>query len=376
MLRRAAPLPDWLAAVRGARTTSDVPAGYAAGWTFDAPVVEMPVYLRWLADRVEACGGTLTRMALAALPDRAEVVVDAAGLGARLLAHDPDVVPVRGQVVYVEQVGLDRWWLDEAAPTYVVPRSEDIVVGGTEEHGQWDRTPDPRVADELLRRAVALVPELRGARVLGHRVGLRPARPAVRLEEAAARAGDPARALLRPRRVRVTRLVGVRGGGRGAGRRRLTRALGGAARGGDPSDMPKTNKDGSRKSKLPLDDRPVGEEGAATFAKTYDSAEESYGEGERAARTAFSALKHTHEKVGDHWEPKDGKGPPTTTRPRAGARRSRPRRGWTRTRASSTCTTWRSASTSPGRSRMSKDELVEAIKKANRRASSDALSRD
>ena len=189
VLRDPAPLPAWLAAVPGAATTTEVPPGYTSGWSFVAPVVEMPVYLRWLTARVAALGGTLTRMALAGLPDRAEVVVDAAGLGARLLAQDASVAPVRGQVVYVEQVGLDRWLLDDAGPTYVVPRSGDIVVGGTEDHGAWDRTPAPEVAAELVRRATELVPGLRGVRVLGHRVGLRPARPAVRLEEERAPSG-------------------------------------------------------------------------------------------------------------------------------------------------------------------------------------------
>ena len=46
-----------------------------------------------------------------------------------------------------------------------------------------------------------------------------------------------------------------------------------------------------------------------TWSKTHDAAVESYGEGERAHRTAFSSLKHSFEKVGDHWEPKDEKGP-------------------------------------------------------------------
>jgi D-amino-acid oxidase len=64
----------------------------------------------------------------------------------------------------------------------VVPRSGDIVVGGTDEEGEWDRRPDPDVAKRILETAVELVPELAGARVLGHRVGLRPARPEVRLE--------------------------------------------------------------------------------------------------------------------------------------------------------------------------------------------------
>jgi hypothetical protein len=46
-----------------------------------------------------------------------------------------------------------------------------------------------------------------------------------------------------------------------------------------------------------------------TYKKTLESAEDSYGDGERAHRAAFSSLKHTHEKVGDHWEPKDEYGP-------------------------------------------------------------------
>jgi hypothetical protein len=46
-----------------------------------------------------------------------------------------------------------------------------------------------------------------------------------------------------------------------------------------------------------------------TFEKTLDHAEKEYGEGERASRTAYASLKHSFEKVGDHWEPKDHKGP-------------------------------------------------------------------
>jgi D-amino-acid oxidase len=142
----------------------------------------MPVYLRWLVSEVERLGGTLTRMALRALPHGADAVVDATGLGARLMASDTSLLPVRGQVVYVDQVGLDRWWLDASGPVYVVPRSNDIVVGGTDDEGEWDRRPDPDVAKQILERAVALVPALARARVRGHRVGLRPARPQVRLE--------------------------------------------------------------------------------------------------------------------------------------------------------------------------------------------------
>jgi cation transport regulator ChaB len=56
-----------------------------------------------------------------------------------------------------------------------------------------------------------------------------------------------------------------------------------------------------------------------TFKKVHDSAVETYGEGERAHRAAYSAVKHSFEKVGDHWEPKDRKGPSDPRAERGGA---------------------------------------------------------
>lgn len=60
-----------------------------------------------------------------------------------------------------------------------------------------------------------------------------------------------------------------------------------------------------------------------TWSETHDAAVESYGEGERAHRTAFASLKHSFEKVGDHWEQKDEKGPSDPQAARAGARARR-----------------------------------------------------
>ncbi|WP_340538024.1 FAD-dependent oxidoreductase [Nocardioides sp. GXZ039] len=158
-----------------------------------APVLDVPTYLRWLTARVEALGGTVTRMNLSGLPspgDEAdEVVVNCSGLGARLLGSDPTVTPVAGQIVLVEQPAsespLDRWWLDArdpSSPAYVVPRDRDLVVGGTWEAGEWSRTPSPATADALLERAAEWEPALLRARVVRSKVGLRPARPEIRLE--------------------------------------------------------------------------------------------------------------------------------------------------------------------------------------------------
>lgn len=172
--------PWWHSAVPDLRRT--IVPGWPDGWSFTSPIVDMPVYLRWLMARLERLGGTLTRMNLSALPDPGHVVVNCSGIGSRLLAEDHSVQPVRGQVVYLEQWGLDRWWLDAAGPTYVVPRGREVVVGGTEERGEWSRTPSGPTAEAILARAATLVPEISAARVLRHKCGLRPARPEVRVQ--------------------------------------------------------------------------------------------------------------------------------------------------------------------------------------------------
>ena len=136
--------------------------------------------------------------------------------------------------------------------------------------------------------------------------------------------------------------------------------------------MPKTNKSGKPiTDELPSTLQRSGRKAQETFAKTYDSAMGSYDDEGRAARTAMASLKHTHEKVGDHWEPKAKKGPSDAQAAKKG---TAARRGTARTaegvdaNASKTHLMELARKLDiPGRSSMRKDELVEAIKKANRR---------
>ena len=111
-----------------------------------------------------------------------------------------------------------------------------------------------------------------------------------------------------------------------------------------------------------------------TWIKAHDSAVETYGEGERAHRTAFSALKHSFEKVGDHWEPKREKGPSDEQ-----AERSTPRAGETAGGVDANASKQHLYDIAKrlkidGRSQMTKDELVEAIGKANERETARARS--
>jgi D-amino-acid oxidase len=57
-----------------------------------------------------------------------------------------------------------------------------VILGGSEAAGDWNLEPVPAVAGRILRDCAAIEPRLQGAQVLAHRVGLRPARPTVRLE--------------------------------------------------------------------------------------------------------------------------------------------------------------------------------------------------
>lgn len=113
-----------------------------------------------------------------------------------------------------------------------------------------------------------------------------------------------------------------------------------------------------------------------TWKKTHDRAVETYGEGERAHRAAYASLKHTHEKAGDHWQPKAKAGPSD----RQAAKRTpeslrHPSRTAEGVDANASVAHLREVARDlgiAGRSTMRKAELVEAIKKANRRATAAA----
>ncbi|MEW2296586.1 FAD-dependent oxidoreductase [Streptomyces sp. NPDC006743] len=183
-------LGPWAAQVPGLRAAH---AGEYAGTALWArlPLVDMSVHLPWLRERLRAAGGavqerTVTDLAAVDAP----VVVNCAGLGARDLVPDPEVYPVRGQLVVVENPGITTWLtaVDDvsASSTYFIPQPGGLLLGGTAEEDSWSREPDPRVAERIVARCAALRPEIAGARVLEHRVGLRPARRSgVRLERAA-----------------------------------------------------------------------------------------------------------------------------------------------------------------------------------------------
>jgi D-amino-acid oxidase len=184
------PEPDlwWAPAVPDARpaTGDELPPGVPGGTRCTLPVVHMGRYLPWLLAAcddagVEVVGGRVPSLAAV----RGDVVVLAAGLASGPLLGDDSGYTVQGQVVRLADPGLTGWVLDEENPgglTYVIPRGTDVVCGGTAVEGATGTEPDPDVEAAVLRRVRELVPALADAPVLSRAVGLRPARPTVRLE--------------------------------------------------------------------------------------------------------------------------------------------------------------------------------------------------
>lgn len=167
---------------------NDLPDGFGTGFWITVPLVDMAPYLDHLLRRLRAAGGEIEHRAVASLAeaaDEAPRVANCSGLAARHLVPDPEVVPVRGPKVVVENPGIETFFMEAPfGPAWAGfhPHGDRVVLGGTAIEGDEDVTPRPEEAAEIIRRCAEIEPRLQGARVLEHRVGLRPSRPSIRLE--------------------------------------------------------------------------------------------------------------------------------------------------------------------------------------------------
>ena len=182
--------PDWALGLPGFRECgpAELPAGFVHGWRYRAPIIDMPPYLAALEAMVRAYGAQLEfghRLASLAEAD-APLVVNCSGPGARELVPDPTVRPVRGQLVLVENPGLREFFAEHSAGLnemiYLLPQGDVLLLGGSAEEGITDPEPDPVVAEAIVKRCGDIFPQIRRAPILGHRAGIRPARPMIRLE--------------------------------------------------------------------------------------------------------------------------------------------------------------------------------------------------
>lgn len=186
----AAEDPPFARMVRGYHRlpSAELSAERPAGFRIEVPRVEPPLYLRYLMTRYRDAGGAIVRRSiddLASVATGGRVVVNCTGLEAHRLVPDPAVYPIRGQVVMTRNPGIVEGIIDETdpdAPAYVLPRTHEVVLGGTRQEGDWSLEPDPGTTERILLMCRRLEPKLEGCAADRVRVGLRPGRTSVRVE--------------------------------------------------------------------------------------------------------------------------------------------------------------------------------------------------
>ncbi len=152
------------------------------GFSVTVPLMDTAIYLQYLRSRFP---GTIREVmpfaSLSEIPAERDVIINCSGFGARALVGDTRLHPHRGQVVLTPpQPSLPYAVVYEDTLTYVIPRSGDCVLGGTNDVSD-DLHPNDDQTRDIRRRCAPIVPE--SVPTLGVKVGLRPFREGgIRLE--------------------------------------------------------------------------------------------------------------------------------------------------------------------------------------------------
>ena len=168
--------------------SDELPDGFVSGWRYTAPIIDMPRYLGYLRDRLQRAHGRITERRLSSLNEDlgASVVVNCSGLGARELVPDPSVEGIRGQLVAVRNPGVGEFFIEltelDGESTYFLPQGDVLLLGGTADPEDVDPHADLERAERIVQRCAEIYPVLADAPIIEYRVGIRPSRPAIRLE--------------------------------------------------------------------------------------------------------------------------------------------------------------------------------------------------
>lgn len=159
--------------------------GLVGGYLMDVPMVAPPIYLERLHEQFLAAGGGLELRkvdSLEELAGEAPLLVNCSGVGARELANDDSVYPLRGQTILTDAQDIRVGYMDNSSVDHIFPRADGVLIGGVKVKGDWNRQLDPAISADILSRVAKVEKRLAGAKVLREFVGLRPGRDEVRLE--------------------------------------------------------------------------------------------------------------------------------------------------------------------------------------------------
>ncbi len=161
---------------------------FVKGYDVIVPLIETQIFLPYLYRQLLQNGVTFLEQEISDLKTFAngfDLVINCSALGSKKLCSDDELIPVRGQVALLAPIEGLPVYLDNETPSYIVPRKDAVIVGGTYEEYEETETTEPATIERLLNNAYKAFPQLRQQKVIGTWAGLRAYRPDVRVEHEA-----------------------------------------------------------------------------------------------------------------------------------------------------------------------------------------------
>ncbi len=168
-------------------TSAELPNGVSTAFVAKVPLAEPPLYLPYLIRQCEQTDIELAYATIKSLEEMSqldEVVINATGLGAKSLCKDDSLRPMRGQILRCKPLNITSC-VNSTKPgklTYVIKRSEDCIIGGTDYLDDWNREVMPDDTQLILQRLNETGLSPNPPQIIEELVGLRPSRSSVRFE--------------------------------------------------------------------------------------------------------------------------------------------------------------------------------------------------
>ena len=168
-------------------TTAELPRGIKSAYISIVPLAEPPLYLPYLFQRFTESGGIFKEQKIESLEEVSAlntVVVNCSGLGAKELCNDDELLPMRGQILRCKKMDLKSCAdsTKQGALSYVINRSEDCVIGGTDYINDWNISVEQSDTKLIVDRLIEGGLSDKAPEIIEEIVGLRPKRSAVRFE--------------------------------------------------------------------------------------------------------------------------------------------------------------------------------------------------
>lgn len=184
--------PPWAKAVDSFIRVDEhsLPNGYSCGFSTRVAIVQTDIYLNYLIDKFILSGGKIIQKKINhfnEIHSNYKIIFNCSGLGSMELALDKTVYPIRGQIVSVVAPEVTECSTADEGPlaiSYIIKREHDVILGGTVEPHESDLTPRSNITQQIILKCRILDAKIEENVVINQvKVGLRPGRPAIRLEK-------------------------------------------------------------------------------------------------------------------------------------------------------------------------------------------------